>query len=298
MLRMSERFHVIYEGPAVSDGGIDAATLGSSLVALATLINDAHAVLEPDAPERWRVTVRETRAGSFDVLIELQDWIGPIVNFLNTEPVTALTTLKTLFGGPGLIEMLKWLAGRQPTNIFETDAGTLVTVDHEERLFELGVGRLYFNRKVRKDIRRFTEPVHQPGFDAVRVITPDYEVQITGRDRPVLEAPTDDQLVTDKFSEVWLRIEAIRFRSNKWEFQDHITGRLMWATIEDQDFLDHVRRAEAEFRNGDSLKCRLRTRQWDTGEDEYRTEYTIVQVLDHKPGTPNIQLRLIEEETD
>ena len=66
-------FSVRYDGPAVSERHtIDAAALGSSLMALADLIDETQKILDPDA-RPYRVEVRSTGAGSFEVFMELAE---------------------------------------------------------------------------------------------------------------------------------------------------------------------------------------------------------------------------------
>lgn len=289
---MTDTFRVVYDGPAVEDHTIDAATLGSSLVALASLVNEAQQVLDPENGARWAVTVTATEPGSFEVELALREAWYVVVTLLNSEPMTAMAVLKTLFGGPGLFELLRWLRGRSPDSVDENEDRTLVRIDDEERTFEAGVGSLYASTRVRKTTKRFVEPLQRDHLESVRIVTPDYELTLAADDRPALEAPIDDDLIVDDVSRVWVRVEAVRFRSDRWEFKDPRTSRLFWATIEDENFLERVQVAREQFSNGDSLECDLRTRQWDTGGDDYKTEYTILRILDHSRSRPSIQGQL------
>jgi hypothetical protein len=92
-----------------------------------------------------------------------------------------------------------------------------------------------------------------------------------------------------------LRIEAIRWRSSKWEFREATLG-YRWMTIEDEEFLQRVDERDEQFEKGDILDCLVRVRQWDEGDGDYRTDYSIVSVLEHRPSDQGRQLTIYRTE--
>ena len=65
------------------------------------------------------------------------------------------------------------------------------------------------------------------------------------------------------------------------------TGALfgfLWATIEDEAFIAALDRGE-QFEKGETVKCAVRVRQWDNGEDDFRSECTIESDLEHRSSS-------------
>lgn len=98
----------------------------------------------------------------------------------------------------------------------------------------------------------------------------------------------DSVALIDRTSEMALTIVAVTFaEGNKWRLSDG--ERTFHATIEDKPFLARVERGEEAFRNGDILVCALRVQQWRTPTG-LRTEYSVVNVVDHLPGAMPLRL--------
>lgn len=286
------QFSVKYDGPVISDQyAIDASVLGSSLMALADLIDESQGILASDKP-RYRVVVRATGGGSFEVFMELAEFWDAVVRLFSTRDAQATGLLVTIFGGGGLIGLVRWLRGRKPDDIIEMAEGTLFRVEEEERMVQRGVGSLYKSRRVRRSLQTFVRPVRRDSVDELTVQLPEdgEVVVITPDDRPSFDTPIEDEVVNDQVVTMVLRIEAIRWRSPRWEFREPTIG-LLWATIEDQEFLDRLDRGEP-FEKGDTLECSVRVRQWDDGEGSFRSDYTIQSVLGHHPRDSGDQLSM------
>ena len=64
-------FSLVYDGPPVAEGTIDARDLAPALLALADLIDEAAPVVDPELP-RLSLRVRpDFREGSFEVYLQL-----------------------------------------------------------------------------------------------------------------------------------------------------------------------------------------------------------------------------------
>jgi hypothetical protein len=83
-----------------------------------------------------------------------------------------------------------------------------------------------------------------------------------------------------------LTIEAMSRKSVRWYFRETRIG-LLWATIGDEACLRRIRDRTERFRQGDVLDCSVRIREWDdVGGERLPTDYTILAVLNHRPGRP------------
>ena len=73
-------FSLVYDGPPVAEGTIDARDLAPALLALADLIDEAAPVVDPELP-RLSLRVRpDFREGSFEVYLELANLYSKFVS--------------------------------------------------------------------------------------------------------------------------------------------------------------------------------------------------------------------------
>ena len=284
---MATQFSVRFAGPAVTEANaIDVSVFGSSLLALADLISEAQQVLDPDGP-RYRIRVQTTGPGSFEVFLEMVEWLDAVTTLLTTREAQALAVLAALFGGRGLIGLLRWLRGRTPDDVQDTT----FYLEGDEMTVERNVANLYSSRKVRRTLRQFVRPVHESEIEELSIRLSNQEpTVVTPEDQAALSGLIDDDIVTDETVSMRLRVEMIRWRSTRWEFREQAVG-LFWANIEDDDFLRKVNERRVHFEKGDLLDCLVRVRQWDEGEaGKYRTEYSVISVLVHVQGDEGQQL--------
>jgi hypothetical protein len=152
---------------------------------------------------------------------------------------------------------------------------------------------LFVRHRVRRNVQRFASPLGSEGIESVEVkISGEEPLHLDANDRPSFATTIDDELVTDEVTTMLLRVEAIRWRSPNWEFREPLTKRLFWARIEDAVFLQRVEGQRELFARGDVLNCRVRIKQWDRGDADHHTEYTIVEVLSHSRDDVGRQLVL------
>ena len=278
----TQHFSIKYDGPAVGDGNdIDASLFGGSLVALADLIQEAQSLLEPDGVQ-YRVRVKTTGPGSFEVFLELKEFWDSVVGIFSSDDAQAIDLLTRIFGaaGLGLLGVLRWLRGREPDRVIETPDSVVYQVGTEELVVERRVHKLYSSKRMRRSFVRFVQPVRRDMVNNLTVNIPNAEpAVITPDDRPAIDSALDEGPVLDQTNTMRLRIEAIRWRSNRWEFREPTIG-LLWATIEDAGFLDRIDKRIEPMNKGDVLECVVRVRQWDNQDGTYKTDYTIVSVID------------------
>ena len=169
--------------------------------------------------------------------------------------------------------------------------GTLFRVEQEERVVEKNVANLYSSRRVRRSLGAFVGPIGRDSVNQLDVEVPGADVVvITPDDRPALDVRMDDEMITGQVVNMILRIEAIRWRSRRWEFREPTIG-LLWAAIEDETFLAGLGRGE-QFEKGETLECAVRVRQCEDETGGFKSDYTIETVLAHHSKDSGNQLSI------
>ncbi|WP_080485167.1 hypothetical protein [Oenococcus oeni] len=89
-------------------------------------------------------------------------------------------------------------------------------------------------------------------------------------------------------TDTFLQIRDISFaEDHKWKFFDG--ENTFFAAIRDEDFVDKVKKNDIQFGSTDSLKVKLQREQKMTS-DGLKNSYTVLQVLEHKRGSQQIEL--------
>lgn len=297
--RMSqERFSIIYDGPALADNAMDVRDLAPALLALGSMFEEANDILNHD---HARVAVQVNgsfKTGCFRIDLSVtQQLLDQLTDLFNQR---SMATAKNLLewigllgaGGKGLLGLLSWLKGRKPSRVELLNTGSVrVFVDGESFDTETAVLELYRHIKLRKALEdAVVKPLRKEGVETFSVMQ-DEQVTVT-LDRAAanwLVAPeAEDEPIDDSESVISLQIVNIAFRDdNKWRFSDG--AGTYYASIVDQAFLERVNKNEEAFAKGDILKVRLHRRQWLSGED-MRTEYTVLEVLEHRRATVQLPL--------
>lgn len=280
---VAEQFAIQFQGPGVEDNTIDAALFASSLLAMAELVDDVQGRVNPHGPT-YRVNVATVEPGSFGVTLELQEIVHAVAGMLSSDQIAAAAVLKTLFGGPGVFELLRFLRGKKkPDAVWQAGEDSLsVEVDGRSMTVKTSVFEMSYDRSIRRNVRRFSQPLTTDEIDSVTILGLPDEPDLTLQrgDRAALTAPLDEELLTDHETEMWLTIDTIRWGSNRWAFRDPITQRLMHTRILDEAFLKRVDDRTVNFSKGDALYVRVRFQEWDSGGGAIETKVEVLRVLD------------------
>ncbi|KAA0911860.1 hypothetical protein [Pusillimonas sp. ANT_WB101] len=299
----SIQFSIKYDGPALETHEMDVRELAPALLALSSLLEESNRALNGDKPE-IRVNVKGNfQSGSFKIdLSAALTFKEQLVSLLSGADATALSNLfgilggLGLVGGGGLIGLVLWLNGRQPSRIEYKDEKAIFIIEEtsetETLEVDIAVGRLYSTRVVRQSLSKVIKPLTQTGIDyfasgrdgkAEVVITQADAVAFTDLDGSPEE-------VSNTLTEgALLQIESAVFKDgNKWRLNDGTTS--FFAEITDEDFLGQIETGEARFGKGDVLIVNLRRVQSiaDTG---LKSEYKIEKVREHKGPLQNTLLQ-------
>jgi hypothetical protein len=292
-----ERFHVVYDGPALEEHRMDVRDLAPALVAFADLFTAVNKEVNGDAAD-IRVQVNASfKAGSFGIdLIASQHLLSQLKDIFSGNGATAIANasgILSLIGmagtalgttAVGLIQLLRVLKGRKPVKIEQQGEISRVWINQTETIeVERNVIRLYRNSVVRTSLEKVISPLERDGITDFVVVRDDIPVLDVHADEvPSFSAAVTDadaEIVSDTTARKMLQIESLTFKDgNKWRVSD---GNATYhAAIEDREFLARIDAGE-RFGKGDVLVVDWRQVQKIEGA-KLVTESTIVKVHEHR----------------
>jgi hypothetical protein len=289
-----ERFHVVYDGPALTEHRMDVRDLAPALVAFADLFTAANKEINGDAAE-VRVQVNASfKAGSFGIdLVASQHLLSQIKDIFAGNGATAISNGWTILqivgftGGGlagGLVGLLRLLKGRRPVKIEQKgDVATVWMTQTETIEVERDVIRLYRNSVVRTSLEKVVSPLEREGITDFGVVVIG-QVVLDVHDDEVASfsaaaSDADAEIVSDTTTRKMLLIESLAFKDgNKWRVHDGTAT--FHASIEDKEFLAKIDAGE-RFGKGDVLVVDLRQVQ-SIVNAKLVNESIIVKVLEHR----------------
>jgi hypothetical protein len=278
-------FGVKYDGPALTGHTIEIRDLAPSLMALGEMFTTASRVLHPDR-DPVRVSLKATPEGSVQVELLLQAhglW-NQSVDIFSGKNVNALVNLYTLIAGTGtgVIWFATFLAGKRVKSRKSCAPGQTKVVLDDQTYAEVpdDMLKLYGSVELRKETRRFVEPLTRDDIDEIRFISHEVStVTLSRGDLPAFEVPQPTQTRSSYETERTVTIVSPFFKDgNKWLFSDGSSP--FYAAILDRDFRARVRGNWERFGQGDMLRCRVRTIQTRTG-NVLSSDHEILEVLEH-----------------
>lgn len=290
--RERAEFSITFEGPALQDGRMEVRELAPALLALGELLQQANAITYPAAPN-VSLEIRAFGQGSFGVTLNLAQEAAQtgaaIIQFFNAPLHTALSNI--IAEAALVIAILK-----RTEKVVERKqvAPGVIRVIYENGItieVPTAVLDLTNRQSVRRDVRELVKPLRRPGVDRLRVSPPDREEVVVERsDVEAFEAEVEEgEAEIDQEIDMLLSIVTVSFREdNTWRLSDGTVT--FFAAVEDPDFLKRVDAGEI-FAKGDTLRCRVRMRQWRT-DGGLRAEYIVTRVIEHIPRAQALQLPL------
>lgn len=292
-------FHILYDGPALSEHRMEVRDLAPALLALGVMLEEANSVLNGDHA-RLSVSVKGSfKTGSFGIDLNVgQTVVSQVIDFFNNSHITGAVNLLTLLGfavttRKGLLGLVKWVRNRKirRVEILNTDIAR-VFIDDEHLDVEQDVIKLYQHHKLRKALEDvIVKPLDQEGIEtfAVKVGESETFVEISKTERSWFISPEpDDTPLDETVFERNLQLVNVAFRDdNKWRFSDGVST--FYAAILDQNFLSRVQQNQISFSRNDILRVRLNMRQWLHGED-MKTDYEVLEVIEHRRAASQLKL--------
>ena len=294
-----------YDGPILENGEMDIADLAPALLAMGKLFEEANRVINGDK-STLSVRVRAGfQKGSFEVELHLlQGWIAYARDILAGSNATALANLCGFLGfsgggaAIGLFKLLRIAKGRQPSRARILEDGN-VELEFPDEAAPIVVPhqtvQLFRDVKVRKAASAAVKPLEREGIESISVRETgkhkdEAKAVVLKKDLLSFRAPDgQDTLIIDSKSVTAFSIINLSFNDDgKWKLSDG--QNIVWASIEDDDFVASVDRNEISFTKGDILLCEVVVQQWQT-DTGLKTDTKIVKVLEHRhPSSRQIDL--------
>jgi hypothetical protein len=286
-----QKFHVVFEGPALVEHCMDVRDLAPALIAIADLLTTVNREVNGET-STIRVHVDASfKAGSFGIdLVASQHLLAHIWDILSGHGANAvcngyaIMTMIGFVGGGGLIGLLRRLKGRRPLRVQHNGRVATVHLSETESIeIDARVMKLYHSSNVRSSLEKVVSPLEREGITDFSIVM-DEKVTLEFHDDELasLSAVTTEsaaQIVSDTTSHKMLQIESLAFKNgNKWCVHDGIAA--FHASVEDKAFLEKIEAGE-RFGKGDVLMVDLRQVQSVDG-GRLNNESTILKVLEHR----------------
>lgn len=316
-------FRVKYKGEALADGRMPVRELAPALLALGELFREASTTLYPDRPPVV-LDIHATREGSFDVGLILraaEDGWDAAEQLFGGDALTTLLNLRDVVLGSGsaglyagVMKLIAWRRGIQIDS--EEEIALPVEADSEEpsqitgvRLGIDGIGTLDVSKdaleltkkiSVRRSAYEVVKPLHAPGVDEFEsIVQEEVTLSLGDDDLPAFEAierPEDQEELEETERAATVQIAGINW-GGKWRLLEGSEDAGFFATIEDPAFKEKIAKGVEVFREGDLLKCTLRTQQRKVGT-QLRAEHRIVKVEKHIAATEQLNIDSLPESAD
>jgi hypothetical protein len=265
----STNLEVVFEGPAVQTGTIDARLLAESLAGCSDVFTRANVIVNGEASEAVVLVESQFKQGSFVAGLQfvqnVRETLITAHHFLDAAGLTALIgfawknreVLKD-----SLIDLHKWLKGGKPDKAVQVgDNNTEITLGQNKKTVSNVVLNMYGDSAIRMALGRLTSPLRQAAID--RIVTKQDGTEQNTIEKIEAEYFEPEALELDGESspmeghrEAVLIVSKVSFvEGTMWNFIEK--GATVVAKIEDEDFWEKVHQHKVVFGDGDSLRVLL-----------------------------------------
>lgn len=285
-------FRITYDGAALETHTMDVRELAPALLAMGDLLDAATYTLHGDRVKSQTNVKASFRTGSFGIDFTLAtDWLLKVRDIFAGENASAAANALEILGALGmvawqgrigLLAAIKWLRGRKIERVEAGESAVKLWVDGEFIEIEQPVLDLLRDMSVREAVDKLMSPLDKTGIDTFASGTDDsFQIIVSKPERSYFYTPeVGDELLLDETRKMVFSIVSLAFKEdNKWRLHDG--AATINATISDPAFLGRVDQDIETFSKRDSLICMVHVQQWQTGSG-VRTEYNIIEVLDHR----------------
>ena len=271
---------LVFEGSAVQSGMIDARLLAESLAGCSEIFRRANQIANGEASEAAVLVESEFKSGSFVAGLQLEQHVietarGLITNyeFLTAGGLAALIGFvkKGESVGESLVDLWKWLKGKKPERVTQIGNNTEITLGSNKKTVNKFVYQFYGDSAVRAAFGQTTEPLRHSTIDRISIKqNGEEQVAFEKEEAPIFQAEPlrleQDGTPTEGERDASLIISKLAWdEKSTWTFFEQ--GGKVVAKIDDQEFWQKVHQRSVAFREGDSLKVRLR---WEVIEKNHK----------------------------
>lgn len=278
---------VYFSGPAVEAHSMSVRDLAPALLGFSDAIDRYKELNYPFLDLDVKITA--TRAGSFDVVLQLLGTMVSLGQGMNPSDVVQLAS--------GLMEVIKILLARfQQTGDIKPGPHEVIEQTSTRVKLSLGplnldVGRDAYKAsrdgKIINSLGAASQPATLEGYDPIRFIHHDSnsrEIIDAQASTAMIEARVSEQPIDPSIETTTLQIDTIQSRSVKWKFRKG--DETFWCEILDKAFLNRWRNHQEPFYNDDLLRVDLQTEQYVQDGQLKTGDRRILKVYDHIPVQP------------
>ena len=312
----STNVEVVFEGPAVKAGTIDARLLAESLLGYNAVFVRANSLVNGEESIAAVMVQSSFKSGSFIADLQfVQNVTEQGRQLITAHPFLSAEALMGLVGflpselakefikeftKETVISIFRWLGGKKADEVKPVGADKVeLKSGNEGRVVNITVYNMYGDSVIREGLDQVTKPLRESAIERITVKQDDAEQAVFEREEAgifkaepfQLEAPSDESLQGER--EAVLLVSKLSFEEGtSWTFFER--GATVVAKIEDEQFWQQVHTHEVTFGEGDLLKVRL---VWEIQRKrKLKQKNTIVKVL-KKLERPK-QLRFDGEDED
>ena len=307
----SANLEIVFEGPGVQAGTINARLLADALAGCSDVFTRANQIVNGEASEAVVLVQSDFKRGSFVVDIQLvQDVVEHAKQLITAHPFLSASSLAGIIGfvsknkdavKESVIELYKWLKGKKPDKVAPAGNNNFeITFGQNKKTVSAPVINMYGDSAIQAALEKLTNPLRQEAIDRIAVKQDGTEqTAIEKSEASYFETEPlqleSDNSPTEGERDTVLVVSKLSFtEGTAWTFFER--GAIVIAKIEDEQFWADVHRHKLTFGEGDMLRVRL---YWRIEKKRKLTQKnTIVKVHELIERPKQLRLNPIEERKD
>lgn len=269
---MESKLSIRYQGGA-AEFGIDALEASLALEGFANFtIKLSRSLCGEDARPQIILTTLSRGSSLFEFVLN----VAPVAAGISQD----FGLLPDLFKDG--IELLRHLRGAPPQSVKKAHKGSVYVENNEGNIivFNQNITNLVLEKDIGRDSAKFLGQPLQDSAKSVELSVDDHVVaKVETREADCFRSVTTGETLLETTSEIYLAIKTVQLEGDgRWKFTD---GRnTITAPIEDQKFLERVKKGGERFGRGDTLRVRLRSVQ-ERVAGKLVAKHIIEKVLSH-----------------
>ena len=171
------RIDLIFDGPGVKNGTIDASLLAESLTGYSRTYLRANELLNGEVSEAVVLVQAEFRKGSFIVDLQLvQTVVESAKQLISAHSILDSAGLVSALGfawssrsdiKDGVIDLIKWLKGKKPDSTLSLGSSIEVTLGANKKIVTNNVYNLYGDEAIRHGFGNLVTGLNRPALDKI-----------------------------------------------------------------------------------------------------------------------------------